>query len=101
MESINPEDALARAFASQKTPPEFNLKFNQNSMTRGSEAGHFSYFSNVEEEGTIELGNYYSDDEEDYTWDKGDLTSESNPWRQTDFNDSEENFTHSQPTLSE
>jgi hypothetical protein len=31
-------------------------------MTRGSEEDNFSYFSNVEEEGTIELGHYFSDD---------------------------------------
>jgi hypothetical protein len=56
LESITPEDALAHAFASQKTPQKFNLKFNQNSTTPGSEEDHFSYLSNVEEEGAIELG---------------------------------------------
>jgi hypothetical protein len=101
LESITPENALARAFASQRTPPEFNLKFNQNSTTRGSEEDHFSYFSNIEDEGTSELGDYFSDDEGDDTWDTEDLTSESNPWSHTDVNDSEENFTHLQPTLSE
>ena len=45
--------------------------------TRGSEENHFSYFSNVEEERPIELGDYFSDDEEDDTWDKEDLTSEN------------------------
>ncbi len=92
---------LARAFASQRTPPEFNLKFNQNLTTHGSGEDHFSYFSNVEEEGTSELGDYFSDDEEDDTWDKENLTSESNLWSHSDFKDSEENFTHPQPTLSE
>jgi hypothetical protein len=82
-------------------PQKFNLKFNQNSTTRRSEEDHFSYFSNIEEEGTSELGEYFSDDEEDDTWDREDLTSESNPWSHTDFNDSEANFTNSQPTLSE
>ncbi len=37
----------------------------------------------------------------DDSWDDKDLTSESNPWSHTDFNDPEENFPHSQPTLSE
>jgi hypothetical protein len=101
LESITPEDALACAFAWQKTPRKFNLKFNQNSTTRGSEEDYFSYFSNVEEEGTSELGDYFSDDEEDDTWDREDLTSESNPWNHTDFNDSEADFTHSQVTLSD
>jgi hypothetical protein len=100
LESFTPEDALARAFASPRTPSEFNLKFNQNSTTSGSEEDHFSYFSNVEEEGTIQLGDYFSDDEEDDTWDREDLTSESNPWSHTDFNDSEAKVTHSQPALS-
>jgi hypothetical protein len=101
LESITPEDALAHAFASQKTPQKFNLKFNQNSTTRGSEEDHFSYFSNVEEEGTSELGDYFSDDEEDDTWDREDLKSKSNPWSHTDFNNSAPNSTHSQATLSE
>ncbi len=101
LESFTPEDALARAFASQKTPKKFNLKFNQNSTTRGSEEKHFSYFSNVEEDGTSELGDYFSDDEEDDTWDREDLSSESNPWSHTDFNDFEPNFKQSQTTLSE
>jgi hypothetical protein len=100
LESLTPKDALARAFAAQRTPPEFNLKFNQNSTTRGSEEDNFSYFSNVEEKGTIELGDYFLDDEEDDTWDEEKLTSESNPWSHTNVNVSEENFTSSQPTLS-
>jgi len=70
-------------------------------MTRGSEEDHFSYFSNVEEEGPTELGDYFSDDEEDDSWDEEDLTSENNPGSHTDFNNTEENFPLSQPTLSE
>jgi hypothetical protein len=100
LESITPEDALARAFASQKTPQKFNLKFNQKSTTRGSEKNHCSYFSNIEEEGAIELGDYFSDEEGDDTWDREDLKSESNYWSQTQFNDSEDNFPLAQPTLS-
>jgi hypothetical protein len=47
------------------------------------------------------LGDYFSDNEEDDTWDTEDLKSESHTWSHTDVNDSEENFTSSQPTLSE
>ncbi len=75
LESFTQEDALARAFVSQKMPKTFNSKFNQNSTTRSSEEKHFSYFSNVEEDGTSELGDYFSDDEEDDTWDREKLTS--------------------------
>jgi hypothetical protein len=89
LESFTPEDALARALASPRMPSEFNLKFNQNLTTRGSEEDYFSYFPNVEEEGTSELGDYFSDDEEDDIWDTEDLTG-----------DSEENFTYLQSTLS-
>jgi hypothetical protein len=71
------KDALAHAFASRETPQKFNLKFNQKLTTRGSEENHFSHFSNVEEEKPFELGDYFSDDEEDDTWNKEDLTSEN------------------------
>ncbi len=101
LESFTPEDALARALALPRMQSEFNLKFNQNSTTKSSEEDYFSYFSNIEEEGTSELGDYFSDDEEDNTWDTEDLTSESNPWSHTDVNDSKENFTYLQSTLSE
>jgi len=89
------------ALAPIRMPQEFNSKLDQNSTSRGSEEDHFSYFSNVEEEGPTELGEYFSDDREEDIWDEEDLTSESNPWSPTDFNDPEENFPHSQPTLSE
>ncbi len=92
---------LTCALAPMRTPQEFNLKFNHNSTSRTSEKDHFSYFSNVEEEGPTELGDYFSDDEEDDSWDEEDLSSESNPWSHTDFNNPEENFPHSQHTLSE
>ncbi len=101
LKSIIPEDTLARAFASRKTTPEFNLNFNQKSTTRGSEEDHFSYFSNVEEEGTIELGDYFSDDEEDDTWDREDLTNESNSWSHTEFHNPKENSPLSQPAFYE
>jgi hypothetical protein len=62
-----------------RTPQEFNLKFNQNSTSHGSKEDHFSYFSNVEEEEATELGDYFSDDEEDDNWDEEDLSNESDP----------------------
>jgi len=99
LKNVTQEDALTRAFASRKTPQEFNLKFNQKSTTRGSEEDHFSYFSNVEEERAIELGDYFSDDKEDDIWDRKDLTSESNSWSHTKFQDPEENFPLSQPAF--
>jgi len=92
LKSITPEDALARASTPQMTPPEFNLNFNQKSMTRGPEEDHFSYFSNVEDERAIKLGDYFSDDEEDDIGDRQDLKSESHFWSPTKFNNSEENF---------
>ncbi len=101
LESFTTEDALMRAHAPMRTLQEFNLKFNQNSTSHGSKEDHFSYFSNAEEEGTLELGDYFSDDKEDDTWDEENLTNKSNHWSQTDFNISEENFTPSPSTLSE
>ncbi len=70
-------------------------------MSRGPEEDHFNYFSNVEEEGPTELGDYFSDDEEDDSWDEEDLSSESNHWSHTNFNDPKEYYSHSQHTLSE
>jgi hypothetical protein len=46
------------------------------------------------------LGDYFSDDEEDDTWDREDLKIESHYWSHTQFNDSEDNSSLSQPTLS-
>ncbi len=100
LESFTPEDALTRALAPIRTPQEFNLKFNQNSMSRGSEAENFSYFSNIEEEGPTDLGNYFSDDEEDDSWDEEDLSSESDHWNHTDFY-VPQNFPNPQQTQSE
>jgi hypothetical protein len=65
LESFTPEDAMTHALAPIRTPQEFNLKFNQNSTSSGSQEENFSYFSNIEEEGPTDLGNYFSDDEED------------------------------------
>jgi hypothetical protein len=93
IESFTPEDALTCALAPTRTQQQFNLKFNQNSTSRGSNDENFSYFSNVEEEGPTDLGNYFSDDEED-------LSGESDPWSHTDFY-KPENFPQQQHTLSD
>ena len=100
LKNVTPEDALARALASQRTPPEFNLTFNQKSTTCGFEKTNFSYFSNIEEGGAIELGDYFSDDEEDDTWDQDTLTSRSKSWSHTELKDYEKNFPPSQPVLT-
>jgi hypothetical protein len=77
LESFTPEDTPTRAPAPIRTPQQFNLKFNQNSTRHGSEEEDFSYFSNIEEEGSTDLGNYFSDDEEDDNWDEEDLSSKA------------------------
>jgi hypothetical protein len=69
-------------------------------MSRGSKQDDFSYFANVEEEGSTDLGDYFSDDEEDDNWDEEDLSSESDPWSHTGFYEPE-NFPKAQPTLSD
>ncbi len=56
---------MPRALASRATPQKFNLKFNKKSTNCGTEENQFSYLSNVEEERDIELGDYFSDDEEE------------------------------------
>jgi hypothetical protein len=89
LESFTPVAALARALASPRMPSKFNLRFNQNSTTRESEEDHSSCFSDVEEESTGELGDYFSDDEDDDTWSI------------TDINHLEENHTPSPHTLFE
>ncbi len=58
-------------------------------MSEGSENKNFSYFSNFEEEGPTELGDYFSDKEDD-SWDNESLSSEGDTWSQPDFNDSED-----------
>ncbi len=69
--------AMPRALASRATPQKFNLKFNQKLTNCRSEKNQFSYFSTVEEERPIELGDYFSDDEEeDDTCDQEDQKSE-------------------------
>jgi hypothetical protein len=82
-------------------PQKFNLKFNQKSTTRCTEEDHFSYSSNGEDERAIELGDYFSDDEEDDTGDRQDLKSESILWSPTKFNKTEEKSPLSHAALSE
>jgi hypothetical protein len=45
------------------------------------------------------LGNYFSDDEEDDSWDEEDLSGESDPWSHTDFYDPE-NFQNPLETIN-
>jgi hypothetical protein len=65
LQPFTPEGALTRTPAQIMTPPKFNQKFNQNSTSYDSEERKFSCFSNFEEEGTTELADYFSDNEED------------------------------------
>jgi hypothetical protein len=80
LKSITTEDAPARAWMSQMPPPKFNLNFNQNSTIISSGEDHLSYFSSAVDERDCELGDYFSDDEEDDTGDSQDLESENNFW---------------------
>jgi hypothetical protein len=101
LKSITPEDAPARSWTSQMTPPKFNLNFNQNSTTHSPGEDHFSHFSSVKDKGDIELGDYFSDDEEDDTEISQNSKSESNFWSPTKFKNSEEKFPLSQTAFSE
>jgi hypothetical protein len=66
LKSSTAKDALARTRTVQ-TPPKFNHNFNQNSTTLSSRKNNTSYFSNTDYEGNSELGNYFSDNEEEDT----------------------------------
>ncbi len=96
LKSLTTEDAPARACASPKMPPKFNLNFNQNSTTRSQGEEHFSYFSSIGDERDIELGDYFSDDKEDDTGGCQNLESESNFWSPTEFKNLEDKFPLSQ-----
>jgi hypothetical protein len=76
---FTPEGALTRAPAQTMTPPKFNKKFNQNSTNYNSKEDNLSYFSNLEEEGTTELADYFSD-EEDNSLDNEDTQGDSDTW---------------------
>ena len=68
LKSSSTEDAPTRAWTPETPPPpKFNQNFNQNSTTRSSQQDHLSYFANAEYEGDSELGDYFSDDEENDT----------------------------------
>ncbi len=54
-------------------------------MSCGSEEENFSYFSNFEEEGSTDLGDYFSDDEED------DSLNHEDTWNETEPNPFEDN----------
>jgi hypothetical protein len=75
LESFTPGDALTHVLAPIGMPQEINLKFNQNLTSCGSKEENFSYFSNIEEEGPTDLVNYFSDDEDDDSWDEEDLSN--------------------------
>ncbi len=79
LQPFTPEGTLTRAPAQIMTPPKFNQKFNQNSTSYDSEERNFSCFPNFEEEGTTELADYFSDEEDD-SLDDGDPKSESDTW---------------------
>jgi hypothetical protein len=67
LKSITAKDALTRARTVQTLPPKFNQNFNQNSTTISSRKNNTSYFSNTDFEGDSELGDYFSDNEEEDT----------------------------------
>jgi hypothetical protein len=83
-----PEGALTCAPAQIMPLPKFNQKFNQNLTSYDSEDRNFSCFSNFEEEGTTELADYFSDEEDD-SLDNEDPTSESDTWSQSNFDELE------------
>ncbi len=78
-----PEGAPKQAPAKPAATPDFNQKFNQNfnqnSMSNCSEVEDFSCFSTIWVEGTTELADYYSDEEEDDSLTHEDTWSEAEP----------------------
>jgi hypothetical protein len=88
--TFTPEGAQARAQAQPMTLPKFNQKFNQKLTSYDSEVRKFSCFSNFEEEGTTELADYFTDEEDD-SLDNEDTTCESATWSQLDFDELGEN----------
>ncbi len=67
LKSAITEDAPTRTRAAQAPPSKFNQNFNQNSMTLSNREDDFSYFPNTDYEGDGNLGDYFSDDEEEET----------------------------------
>jgi hypothetical protein len=78
---FTPEGALMRAPAPKRPPPKFNQIFNQNSTSYEHDERNLSCFLNFEEEGTTELADYFSDEEED-SLDDEDQNSGSDSWSQ-------------------
>jgi hypothetical protein len=81
-------------------PPKFNHQFNQNSTSYGSENENVSYFSDFEEEGPTDLADYFSDEEEEESFDNKDLSNESDPCNQPNF-DKFENYTDQEHSPSQ
>jgi hypothetical protein len=100
LKNFTTEDALTRARTSKMPPPNFNQNFNQNSTTLSSREDHLSYLSNTDYEGDSELGNYFSDDEEEDTEIGQKLKSEGNFWSSTTFLNSEKRLPLSQTAFS-
>jgi hypothetical protein len=118
LKSSTTEDASTRARTLQTPPPKFNKTFNQNSTTRSSNESYLSYFSTTDYEGDSELGDYFSDDEEedteigelgDYFSDNEEADteiyqnskSEDSSWSQTTVPNSKERLPLSQTAFSD
>jgi len=65
LKSLTAKDAPMRARTVQAPLTIFNQSFNQNSTTLSARENEISYFSNTDYEGDSELGDYFSDDEEE------------------------------------
>jgi hypothetical protein len=84
--AFTPQGTRARAPAQTMPLPKSNQKFNQKLTIYDTGARNFSCFSNFEEEGTTELADYFSD-EEDNSLDNEDTTGESDTWSQSNFDE--------------
>ncbi len=89
--NFTPEGTPPQAPAKPTTKPEFNQKFNQNFnknlTSNNSEAEDFSCFSTIWEEGTTELADYYSDEEEDDSLNNEDTRIEKNSWNKLELDE--------------
>ncbi len=81
---FTPEGAPMRAQARPTPPPKFNQNLNQESTIFNYNERNFSCSSDFEEEGTTELADYFSNEEDD-SLDNEDLSRESDTWSQSDF----------------
>jgi hypothetical protein len=89
LKSITEVDAQKRAHTVPAPPIKFNQNFNHNSMTPSAGEDDFSFHSDADYEGDCELGDYFSDDEEE----NNQITELGNY-----FSDDEEDNTQSQPS---